>query len=124
MSPRARIASISVASVAAVGLCVAIGVATPASAEPCIGPAAAAQPQVGPAMPSAGGMPIGHRPPHANAFAPLPKLGMLSTEIIKAFVPQSGTVQQQAAVAPAPTPPGKANQLPPTAAQPVPEAAP
>jgi hypothetical protein len=123
MSPRARITSISVASAAAIGLCVAIGVAPPATAEPCTGPAAAGQPQAGPALPSTGGLPIGHRPTHANANALMPKLGLLPAEIIKAFVPQSGQVQQQAAVAPAPTPPGKANKPTPTAAQPVPDAA-
>jgi hypothetical protein len=122
MSPRARIASISVASAAAIGLCVAIGVAPPATAEPCTGPAAAAQPDVGPALPSTGGPPTGHRPTHANANALMPKLGRLPAEILSEFVPRSGQVQQQAAVAPAPTPPGKANQ-PPTAAQPVPDAA-
>jgi hypothetical protein len=53
----------------------------------------------------------------------MPKLGRLPAEILSEFVPRSGQVQQQAAVAPAPTPPGKANQPPPAAAQPVPEAA-
>jgi hypothetical protein len=122
MSPRARIASLSVA----IGLCVAIGVAPPATAEPCIGPAAAGQPQAAPTtnpFPPTGGMPMGHRPPNANARAPLPKLGLLPAAIIRAFVPHSATVQQQAAVAPAPTPPATAKQLPPSAAQPVPDAA-
>jgi hypothetical protein len=123
MSPRARIASISVASVAAIGLCVAIGVAPQAAAEPCTGPAAAAQPDAGPALPSTGGLPTGHRPTHANANALMPKLGRLPAEILGEFVPHSAQVQQQAAVAPAPTPPGKANQPPPAAAQPVPDAA-
>jgi hypothetical protein len=53
----------------------------------------------------------------------MPKLGRLPAEILSEFVPRSGQVRQQAAVAPAPTPPGKANQPPPAAAQPVPEAA-
>jgi hypothetical protein len=124
MSPRPRITSISVASAAALGLCVAIGVAPTATAEPCTGPAAAAQPDVAPTptqpLPAAGGLPTGHRPPNANARAPLPKLGLLPAAILKALVPNSGRVQQQAAVAPSPTPPAAANQQP---AQPVPDAA-
>jgi Domain of unknown function (DUF4185) len=124
MSPRPRIASISVASAAALGLCVAIGVAPTATAEPCTGPAAAAQPDVAPTpaqpLPAAGGLPTGHRPPNANARAPLPKLGLLPAAILKAIVPNSGRVQQQAAVVPSPTPPAAANQQP---AQPVPDAA-
>jgi hypothetical protein len=127
MSPRARIASIPVALAAAIGLSVAIGVAPPAAADPCTGAAAAAQPPAGaaasPSLPSTGGLPIGHRPPGANARAPLPKLGQLPAAILNAFVPHSARVQQQAAVVPAPNPPGTANQLPPNAAQPVPDAA-
>jgi hypothetical protein len=71
-------------------------------------------------LPAAGGLPTGHRPPNANARAPLPKLGLLPAAILKALVPNSGRVQQQAAVAPSPTPPAAANQQP---AQPVPDAA-
>jgi hypothetical protein len=71
-------------------------------------------------LPAAGGLPTGHRPPNANARAPLPKLGLLPAAILKAFVPNSARVQQQAAVAPSPTPPAAANQQP---AQPVPNAA-
>jgi hypothetical protein len=123
MSPRPRIASVSAASAAVIGLSVAIGVAPPATAEPCTGAAAAAQPPAGPTLPSSGGLPIGHRPPNANARAPLPKLGLLPAAILNAFVPHSARVQQQAAVVPAPTPPGTANQPPPNAAQPVPDAA-
>jgi len=124
MSPRARIASIQVALAAAIGLSVAIGVAPPAAADPCTGAAAAAQPPAGaaasPSLPSTGGLPIGHRPPGANARAPLPKLGLLPAALLKAFVPNSARVQQQAAVVPSPTPPAAANQQP---AQPVPDAA-
>jgi hypothetical protein len=127
MSPRARIASIPVALAAAIGLSVAIGVAPPATADPCTGAAAAAQAPANaaatPAFPSTGGLPTGHRPPGANARAPLPKLGQLLAPVLNAFVPHSGRVQQQAAVAPAPNPAGTANQLPPNAAQPVPDAA-
>ncbi|PXX09291.1 DUF4185 domain-containing protein [Mycolicibacterium moriokaense] len=126
MSPRLRFASISVASAAVIGLCVATGVAPPASAEPCTGEAAAAQPDAPAAQPltPAGGLPTGHRPAYANARAPLPKLGQIPAAILKALTPQSARVQQQAGVAPAPTPPVAANQPPPVAAQPIPEAAP
>jgi hypothetical protein len=128
MSPRPRIASISVASAAAIGLCVAIGVAPPADAEPCTGPAAAAQPDVAPTptrtLPAAGGLPTGHRPPNANTRAPLPRLGQIPSAILNALSPRSAQVQQQAAVEPSPTPPVAANQQPPATAQPVPEAAP
>ena len=132
MSPRPRIASISVASAAAIGLCVAIGVAPPATADPCTGAAAAAQPPATanggaetPSLPStSGGRPIGQRPTGTNERAPLPKLGLLPKAILNALSPRSARVQQQAEVVPSPTPPGAANQQPPTAAQPVPEAAP
>ena len=126
MSPRLRFASISVALTAAVALCVAIGVAPPATAEPCTGEAAAAQPDVAPtrSLPAAGGLPTGHRPPNANARAPLPRLGQIPSAILNALSPRSARVQQQAAVEPSPTPPVAANQQPPAAAQPVPEAAP
>jgi hypothetical protein len=126
MSPRLRIASASVASVAAIGLTVVIGVAPPAGAEPCTGEAAAAQPDVpaAPAMPTTGGPPVGHRPPHANANAPLPRLGQISRALLNAFTPPSGQVQKQAGVSPQPTPPNAATQQAPAAAQPVPEAAP
>jgi hypothetical protein len=69
-------------------------------------------------------MPTGHRPAYANARAPLPKLGQIPAAILKALTPQSARVQQQAGVAPPPTPPVPANQPPPAAAQPIPEAAP
>lgn len=127
MSPRPRIASIPVALVAVVGLCVAIVIAPPATAEPCTDGAAAAQPPVAEAptqpLPSTGGLPTGHRPPNANARAPLPRLGQISRALLNAFTPQSGQVQKQAAVAPAPTPPAAANQQPANPVQPVPDAA-
>ena len=84
MSPRRRIASASVATAAVLGLCAVLGVAPPASAEPCEGAAAAAQPLPGQAfqIPSPSGIspfnrPIGHKPAGANDAAPLPKLGLL-----------------------------------------------
>jgi hypothetical protein len=128
MSPRLRFASISVASASAVALCVAIGVASPAAAEPCTDAAAAAQPAAPAApaqpLPTTGGPPRGHRPPNANANAPLPRLGQISRALLNAFTPQTGQVQKQAEVAPQPIPPAAANQQQPVAAQPVPEAAP
>lgn len=126
MSPRLRIGSISVASAVAIGLCASIGVAPPASADPCTGAAAAAEPpaasqETEPLPTSSGGLPTGHRPTHSNDSAPLPRLGQIPSALLRAFTPQTGRVQQQAAVAPAPTPPNAANQQP--AAQPAPAAA-
>jgi hypothetical protein len=123
MSPRLRIASMSVASAMVVGLSLVVAVAPPAQAEPCTGGAAAAQPPVAPAqpLPTTGGLPTGHRPAYANASAPRPRLGQLPLTILHAFTPNSAPVRKQAGVAPAPTPPGAAVRQP---AQPVPEAAP
>jgi hypothetical protein len=112
--------------VAAIGLSVAIGVAPPAIADTCDGgPAAAAQPLPSQAVeipsPSALGQvnrPIGHKPVGANDRAPLPRLGQLPLALLKAFIPRSAKVQQQAAVAPLPNP--AANQQPPNAPQPAP----
>ena len=118
------------ASAAAVGLCVAIGVAPPATAEPCTGAAAAVQP---PETPNAGETPslpttsnrrpIGQRPRNANEGAPLPRLGLLPKAILNAFAPRSAQVQQQAEVVPAPNPPGAGTQPVPNANQQVPPAA-
>ena len=112
MSPFARIASIPVASAAAVGLVFGVVVAPPAVAEPCTGAAAEAQPPAAPntaatpELPGVSGPPIGHRPRKANDSAPLPNLGRLSRSILNSVMPQSGRVQQQAGVAPpAPPPP-------------------
>ncbi|WP_319446759.1 MULTISPECIES: DUF4185 domain-containing protein [unclassified Mycobacterium] len=127
MSPRRRIASVSVASAAAVGLIVAAVVAPPAAADPCTGAAAEAQPMANQAfrIPSPSAIapfnrPIGHKPVGANDAAPLPKLGLLPA-ILKALTPRSAQVQQQAAVVPQPNPGG--NQQPAPVAQPVPAAA-
>jgi hypothetical protein len=146
MSPRQRITSMSIASTLVTGLCVAIGVASPAAAEPCQGAAAAAQPLPNQAVqiPSPSALapfqrPIGHKPVGANDSAPLPKLGQLPLAILKALIPktpkatQGEQVQQQAAVVPSPSPGGTANQQaqpapapaqPEPAAQPVPSAPP
>jgi hypothetical protein len=112
MSPRPRIGSASVASAAAIGLTVAIGVVPPAAAEPCTGAAAAAQPPAAPnaratpALPGLNGPPIGHKPRNATDGAPLPKLGQLPRAVLNALTPNAGRVQQQAGVTPpAPNPP-------------------
>jgi Domain of unknown function (DUF4185) len=127
MSPRRRIASVSVASAAAVGLIVAAVVAPPAAAEPCTGAAADAQPLPNQAfrIPSPSNIspfnrPIGHMPAGANDGAPLPKLGLLPT-ILSALTPRAAQVQQQAAVVPTPKPAPAQQRAP--AAQPVPAAA-
>src|ERR1700694_3045994 len=123
MSPRPRIASVSVASAAAIGLSVAIGVAPPATAEPCTGAAAAATPPAAPnagatpSLPGLNRLPLGHKPPNANEHAPLPSLGRLPLAILNALTPHSGRLQQQAAVIPSPNP-GTGNQPPPNATQP------
>lgn len=122
MSRRRRIASLSVATVTTAGLCVAIGVAAPVSAEPCTGTAAAAQPPAGTAAlpsPGAGGPPMGHRPAGANDNAPLPRLGKLTRSLLSALTPAQ-QIQQQAAVVPTPKP----TAAPATAATPAPVAAP
>ena len=119
MPPRLRIASISVASAAAIGLCVATGVAPPASAEPCTGAAAAIQPPTAPAetpdLPSSSDRrPIGQRPSDANDNAPLPRLGQLPSRVLGSLSPRGARVQQQAEVIP---------PAPPAPGQPVPDAA-
>lgn len=131
MSPRPRIASVSAASAAAVGLILAIGVAPPATADPCEGAAAAAKPLPNQAfeIPSPSKLapfqrPIGHRPVGANDQAPLPRLGQLPLAILRTLIPRSAPVQQQAAVAPSPNPGGTATQQTPNAAQQAPAAAP
>jgi Domain of unknown function (DUF4185) len=126
MSPRHRFASVLVASATAIGLIGAIGVASPATADPCTGAAADAQPTPGQAFrlpsPSTRSFgPVGHNPVGANASAPLPKPGPLKA-ILNSLMPRAAQVQKQAAVVPPPTPRG--NQQPPTPPQPVPAAAP
>jgi hypothetical protein len=138
MSSRQRIASASMATSAVIGLCVAIGVAPPVTAEPCQGASAAAQPLPNQAVqiPSPSAIapfqrPIGHKPVGANDAAPLPKLGQLPLAILKALIPksaqtpQTAQVQQQAAVVPQPNPGGNQQAQPaPAPAQPAPAAAP
>lgn len=123
MSPRPRTATVSAA---VVGLCFSLGVAAPpALADPCTGAAAEARPAPNQAfqIPSPSGIapfnrPIGHKPVGANDAAPMPKLGQLPLAILKALVPKSAQVQQQAAVVPNPTP--VPQQQVPQAAQPAP----
>ena len=123
MSRRPRIVSIPTASAAAIGLVVAFVAAPAATAEPCEGAAAAAQPLPTQAfrLPSPSRIapfnrPIGHKPVGANDQAPMPRLGQLPLEILKAFIPQAGKVKQQAAVVPPQPNPGRAQQP-----QPVPQ---
>ena len=130
MTPRLRTARVSIATAAVVGLGAVVGVTPPpAAADPCTGAAAQAQPLPNQAfqIPSPSGIapfnrPIGHKPAGANDAAPLPKIGQLPLAILKALVPRSGQVQQQAAVVPTPNP--AAQQQVPQAAQPTPVAAP
>src|SRR3954465_12980470 len=121
MSPHLRIASMSVASVAAIGLCGATVIAPPALAEPCTGAAAAAQPQAPAAppapvaaapLPTTGGPPVGHRPAYASTRAALPRIGQIPRALLNALTPQ-GQVQKQAGVAPPPAPPAPPVQQPP-----------
>ena len=127
MSPRLRIASISVASAIAIGLCVAIGVAPPASAEPCTRRCRRSPTSCPPRprLPTCPRRPTADRSgkglPSANERAPLPKLVQIPRAILNALHPRSAQVQQQAGVAPSPTPPAPRTQQPPAAAQPVPE---
>jgi hypothetical protein len=122
------------ATAAVIGLSVAIGVAPPATADPCEGAAAQAQPLPSQAfeIPSPSRIaplnrPIGHKPVGANDQAALPKLGLLPA-LLKALTPppRSAQVQQQAEVAPSPNPGRQqtpnATQQTPAAAQPAPAA--
>ncbi len=129
MSPRLRVASMSVARslAAAVGLIAVIGVAPQANAEPCEGAAAEAQPLPTQAfeIPSPSRLapfnrPIGHMPSGANDQAALPKLGLLPALLKALTPPRAAAVQQQAAVVPSPNPNGTTQQRAPEAAKPAP----
>ncbi len=124
MSAIPRIVSVSVASAAAVGLVVAIAVAPPAAADLCSdapAPETAAAPDA--EAPPESLLPIGRKPPGANERAPLPKLGPLISSLLNPFSRNSAPLRNQAAVVPAPNPPGTDNQPPPNATPPVPNAA-
>src|ERR1700760_3679577 len=135
MSSRQRIAALTMASVTAVGMCVAIADAPQAVADPCTGAAADAQPLPNQAfqIPSPSRIapfnrPIGHRPAGANDSAPLPRLGQLPLAIMKPLIPPPmGQVNKSAAVAPVPPRPGAPAAPAPAAAAapaPVPDAQP
>ena len=125
----ARAVSVSMASATALGLVIAGGLAPPAAAEPCSGPAANAAPPPGTPVlnpPSGSGqLPTGRKPRGANDQAPLPKLGPLLKVLMDPNTyRQSAPVQQQAAVIPVPPPaPGGVGPSP-NAAQIAPNAAP
>lgn len=102
-------------------LCASIGTAAPAAAEGCEGYAAQAVPGPGQdvEIPTPGklppfGRPLGHKPVGANDKAPLPNLGQI---LARALTPNSASVNQQAAVVPAPKP---AVAAPPVVSQPLP----
>src|SRR6185295_18348568 len=104
MSPRLRIASMSVAS--ATALSVVIGGAPPAFAEPCTGAAAAVQPpnaEATPELPGVDRRPEAQRPTGANEDATLLQMRALPRALANALSPPTGQVQQQVGVAPAPT---------------------
>lgn len=119
------------ASAAAIGLIVTLGVTPVANAEPCSGAAAAVQPPPTPsggetpALP--GGPPRGHRPSGASEAAPLPRLGQVPRAVLNAFglAPQSARVQQQAGTLPnPPAPPQTPDAATIAQPQPTPAAAP
>lgn len=130
MSATNRIPTVTVASVAAVGICAAMVVPPAAQADPCTGAAATAQPLPEQAyqIPSPSRIapfdrPIGHKPAGADEQAPAPKLGQLLA-MIKSVMPKSAKsaqIEQQAAVVP--TKPSKAAQPAPATAEPAPAAA-
>ena len=127
-----RIMSVFVASTAAVGLTVTIGLAPPASATPCSAPEANIDPPAPQAaMPAPQPVvrpPTGRRPPNANDHAPLPKLGPLISSLLKPGSPgtrYSAPLEHQAEVVPpGPNPPGVGTPPPPNANALVPNAAP
>ncbi|KAA1249532.1 DUF4185 domain-containing protein [Mycobacterium simiae] len=133
MSTFHRVASLTVASAAAVGFISAVGLAPTAVAVPCSGDAANAPPPPNAVVTNPGGttlgpIPRGPRPRGANERAPLPRLGPLST-LLRPGTRYSAPLQQQSATPghqeavtpPAPPNPGNA---PPNAAQLAPNAAP
>src|SRR5277367_2070662 len=104
MSPIARSVSLFVASAAATGLIVAIGLAPAAGATPCSAPEANVEPPAAnrdmPAPQPVVQPPTGRRPVHTNDQAPLPKLGPLISSFLKPTspgTPYSAPLQNQAA---------------------------
>jgi hypothetical protein len=124
MSAIHRIVSVSVASAAAIGLFVPIGLAPSATAATCNDPAAnvdppaaAAPPAVtapspGSQLPAQPPLPTGRRPRGTNEHAPLPKLGPLISTLINPNTYRAPVRQQAAIVPPGPNPPGAPNVAP------------
>ncbi len=131
MSAIIRSMTLSVASVATIGLVVAIGPAPLANATPCSAPEANVDPPAAPpAMPAPQPVvqpPTGRRPSHTNDRAPLPKLGPLISSFLKPTLSSqryAAPVQPQAGVAPpAPNPPTPGIAQSPNATQLSPNAA-
>jgi D-arabinan endo alpha-(1,5)-arabinofuranosidase len=119
MSAIPRIVSVSVASAAAIGLILPIGLAPPAGADFCNdAPAPPGAPDAGatPTLPfPLNRLPLGRRPPGANENAPLPKLGQLLPALLGPLARHAAPLRHQAAVIP-PNPAGPGNQPPPNAA--------
>jgi hypothetical protein len=121
-----RIISVSVASAAAVGLIVPVGLAPPASSLTCNAPEANVDPPPGAAITSPAPVvrpPTGRRPRGTNDAAPLPKLGPLISTLMNPNTYRAPVQQQAAIVPPAPAPPVNPNAAvvpvqPPPAPQP------
>ena len=132
MSPRPRIASMSVASAVAIGLCVADrrrATSDRRALHRCgrRGPTSCRSRRRG----RDSGLALVVQSPTDRATACATRMSArrypswvsCPKAFLNALSPRSAPVQQQAAVAPAPNPPGTGTQPPPTAAQPVPDAA-
>jgi hypothetical protein len=128
MSAFPRLASVSVASAAAIGLVVPIVVAPPVAADPCAQTASAAAQNRAQAPQLALGAPVlhtptGRKPAGADDQAPLPTLGPLPAAdpgSAAADPPSSAPKQNRAAILPVVPGPG---QPAPNPAQPAPNAA-
>lgn len=118
MSTIRRIVSVSVASAAAIGLVVPIGLAPSATALTCNDPAANVEPPPGAGAPTVQTPspvvrpPGGRRPRGAKEGAPLPKLGPLISALINPNTYRAPVRQQAAVVPPAPNPPNATQESP------------
>ena len=127
MAALPRLTSASVASAAAVGLVVSLVPAPPAAAAPCVQTTSAEAKDV-PQPPHATWSapvdrePIGRKPAGAvQDQAPPPALGLLPAadpDPPEPSTPNSAPMEEQAAVIPAPTPPGGGDQPAPESAKP------
>ena len=107
-----RLAPVSVASVAAIGLVAPVAVAPPATAAPCAQTASAAAPNTGPALPGAAVPPVEHvptgrMPRGAQNHAVPPGLGQLpaaASEPTATGALDSAPMQQEGVVLPWPAP--------------------